>query len=417
MNNTHGIITALNKGKNYLFSSSSLFVFFASWAIWWSFYAIWLEKAINLNGEQTGDIYAINSTASLIFMLLYGVIQDKLRIKKTLLIIQSIILLSIAPFVIYFYEPMLKNPDTFYFGAVVGGIVLSAGFISGCPLLESFNERVSRIFNFQYGTARAWGSFGYAVSALVAGICFAINPHINFWIASAIGLIYFIIIMIYSPNANKESEARLNEQEFSIPDLKDIVSVLKLSRFWAFAFFIVGTMSFYTIYDQQMFPKFYKTFFVSEQLGEEVWGYLNSFQVFLEAACFLVVPFIINKMSAKKALLLGAIVMFIRIVLSASFDDVYMISIIKLLHAIETPLFILSMFKYINHNFDSRLSATLYLVGFQIASQVGVILLSKVSGIMLDELQYHYTFYVMAGIVLVVTLISAFTLSNNAVKE
>lgn len=404
------------ENKNYWFSSGYLITFYAAWSLWWSFYAIWLKSTIGLSGEQLGIVYAANSAAAMFFMIFYGIIQDKLQIGKAVITFQSIMMLLIGPFMIYVYEPLLKHD--FILGACIGAPVLSAGFISGCALVDSFIERISRLFGFEFGPARFWGSFGYAAATFVAGILFGINPHINFWMASAVAAIFFTINILFKPKhysqSSPESDNNLVvEKTSTIPTMSEIVSLFGMKKFWLFVFFIIGTNSFYTIYDQQLFPNFYTTFFTQQEWGYKVYGYLNSFQVFLEAICMILAPYIIYKIGAKRALLVAALVMICRIALSATLDNVYLISLVKLFHAIETPLFILAVFKYVVANFDERLSSTLYLVGFNISSNIGVIVLSWLVGKLFDTTGYSTTFYALAGIVLLILVIAIFTLCDE----
>lgn len=404
------------ENKNYWFSSGYLITFYAAWSLWWSFYAIWLKSKIGLSGEQLGIVYAANSAAAMFFMIFYGIIQDKLQIGKAVITFQSIMMLLIGPFMIYVYEPLLKHD--FILGACIGAPVLSAGFISGCALVDSFIERISRLFGFEFGPARFWGSFGYAAATFVAGILFGINPHINFWMASAVAAIFFTINILFKPKHYSESSPESDnhlvvEKTSTIPTMSEIVSLFGMKKFWLFVFFIIGTNSFYTIYDQQLFPNFYTTFFTQQEWGYKVYGYLNSFQVFLEAICMILAPYIIYKIGAKRALLVAALVMICRIALSATLDNVYLISLVKLFHAIETPLFILAVFKYVVANFDERLSSTLYLVGFNISSNIGVIVLSWLVGKLFDNTGYSTTFYTLAGIVLLILVIAIFTLCDE----
>lgn len=402
------------KNKNYWFSSGYLITFYAAWSLWWSFYAIWLKSKIGLSGEQLGVVYAANSAAAMFFMIFYGIIQDKLQIGKAVVTFQSIMMILIGPFLIYVYEPLLRQD--FILGVCIGAPVLSAGFISGSALIDSFIERISRLCNFEFGPARFWGSFGYAAATFVAGISFGIDPHINFWLASGVAAIYFIINLFFKPT-QKLSVSNNTQQIIvpkpNIPTISEIFSLFALRKFWLFVVFIIGTFSFYTIYDQQLFPNFYTSFFEKEETGYKIYGYLNSFQVFLEASCMIIAPYFINKLGAKKSLLVAALVMICRIGLSASLDNVYLVSLVKLFHAIEIPLFILAMFKYIVANFDARLSATLYLVGFNISSNLGVIVLSKPVGKLFDNHGYSTTFYILASIVLIISCIAIFTLSDN----
>ncbi len=73
----------------------------------------------------------------------------------------------------------------------------------------------------------------------------------------------------------------------------------------------------------------------------------------------------------RNALLLGATVMFLRIGLCGVFHDPVTISIVSCSTPSRVPLFCLPAFSYFTLHFDAKLSATLYMVGFQIASQVG----------------------------------------------
>ncbi|MCT6884770.1 MAG: oligosaccharide MFS transporter [Gilliamella apis] len=402
------------KNKNYWFSSGYLITFYAAWSLWWSFYAIWLKSKIGLSGEQLGVVYAANSAAAMFFMIFYGFIQDKLQIGKAVVTFQSIMMILIGPFLIYVYEPLLRQD--FILGVCIGAPVLSAGFISGSALIDSFIERISRLCNFEFGPARFWGSFGYAAATLVAGLSFGIDPHINFWLASGVAAIYFIINLFFKPTQKlsvSNNTPQIIVPKPNIPTISEILSLFALRKFWLFVVFIIGTFSFYTIYDQQLFPNFYTSFFEKEETGYKIYGYLNSFQVFLEASCMIITPYFINKLGAKKSLLVAALVMICRIGLSASLDNVYLISLVKLFHAIEIPLFILAMFKYIVANFDARLSATLYLVGFNISSNLGVIVLSKPVGKLFDNHGYSTTFYILASIVLIISCIAIFTLSDN----
>ena len=167
-------------------------MFFCSWGIWWSFFSRWLTDpthGLGMTSAEQGQIYSINSLATLVIMFAYGAIQDQLGIKRKLVIFISAVAALVGPFVQFVYAPMLTaGGATRYAGVLIGSIVLSAGFMAGCSLFEAVTERYSRKFGFEYGQSRAWGSFGYAIVALCAGFLFNINPLINFWVGSAFGL-------------------------------------------------------------------------------------------------------------------------------------------------------------------------------------------------------------------------------------
>ncbi|KFI51580.1 MFS transporter [Bifidobacterium biavatii] len=370
------------RNPSYLQSSFGIFMFFCSWGVWWSFFRIWLES-LNLGDTEIGWIYSINSVATMLIMFAYGAIQDQLGIKRNLVIVISVIAALVGPFVQFVYHPMLMAGGAVrWIGALIGAIVLSSGFMAACSLLEAVTERYSRKFNFEYGQSRAWGSFGYAIVALCAGFMFNVNPMINFWVGSICGLAMLGIYAFWVPVEQKAElqKAADPQAEKSGPSFKEMVAVLGMPTLWVLVVFMLFTNTFYVVFDQQFFPVYYRNLFATPEIGQATYGTLNGFQVFLESAMMGVVPIIMRKIGVRNSLLLGAFVMFARIGLCGVFHDPVMVSIVKLFHSIEVPLFCLPAFRYFTLHFDTKLSATLYMVGFQIASQVGQIVFSAPLG-------------------------------------
>ncbi len=400
------------KNPSYLQSSFGIFLFFCSWGIWWSFFQRWLNS-MGLNGAEVGTIYSINSLATLVLMFCYGLIQDNLGLKRHLVLAISTIAALVGPFVQFIYAPLMRT--NMMAAAMIGSIVLSAGFMAGCSLIEAVTERYSRKFNFEYGQSRAWGSFGYAIVALVAGIVFNINPMINFWLGSAFGVGMLIVYLTWYPADQRAAlkEESAPDAEPTNPSLKEMVKVLRMPALWVLIVFMLLTNTFYTVFDQQMFPTYYASLFPTEATGNTVYGILNSVQVFCESAMMGVVPIIMRKIGVRNALLLGGTVMFLRIGLCGIFHDPVMISIVKMFHAIEVPLFCLPAFRYFTLHFNPKLSATLYMVGFQIASQIGQVVFSTPLGMLHDRLGDRTTVLTISGIVLCAVVYGVFVIKKD----
>ena len=400
------------KNPSYLQSSFGIFLFFCSWGIWWSFFQRWLNS-MGLNGAEVGTIYSINSLATLVLMFCYGLIQDNLGLKRHLVLAISTIAALVGPFVQFIYAPLMRT--NMMAAAMIGSIVLSAGFMAGCSLIEAVTERYSRKFNFEYGQSRAWGSFGYAIVALVAGIVFNINRMINFWLGSAFGVGMLIVYLTWYPADQRAAlkEESAPDAEPTNPSLKEMVKVLRMPALWVLIVFMLLTNTFYTVFDQQMFPTYYASLFPTEATGNTVYGILNSVQVFCESAMMGVVPIIMRKIGVRNALLLGGTVMFLRIGLCGIFHDPVMISIVKMFHAIEVPLFCLPAFRYFTLHFNPKLSATLYMVGFQIASQIGQVVFSTPLGMLHDRLGDRTTFLTISGIVLCAVVYGVFVIKKD----
>nr|WP_237048927.1 MFS transporter [Leuconostoc mesenteroides] len=172
------------------------------------------------------------------------------------------------------------------------------------------------------------------------------------------------------------------------------------------------TWTFYNIFDSQMFPDFYTKLFSSVAVGQQTYGTLNSIQVFFEALMLGIVPIVMQKVGVKRTLMIGVAIMFLRIGLCGFNANPYAVSAIKMLHSLEVPMFTLSIFRYFTLHFNTKLSASLYMIGFQIAAQIGQVILSTPLGILRDRVGYQNTFHVIAVIVLIAGIYAFFILKK-----
>ena len=162
-----------------------------------------------------------------------------------------------------------------------------------------------------------------------------------------------------------------------------------------------------------MVTEFFTRFFATPEDGQQAYGILNSVQVFLEFIMMGLVPILMRKIGVRRALLLGCLSMVCRISGCGIASTPLGIGLIKLLHAPETALFVLAIFRYFTLHFDTRVSATLYMVGFQIAASVGGIIFSVPLGSLRDNIGYQHTFLIIAGIVLCASVYAFFILKKD----
>ncbi|KWU53387.1 MULTISPECIES: MFS transporter [Priestia] len=385
--------------------SAYFFFFFFTWSSSYSLFSIWLGQEIKLNGSATGLIFSVNAIFALCMQPLYGYISDRIGLKKHILFFISCLLVFVGPFYIFVYGPLLQY--NVLIGAIIGGLYLGVAFLAGIGAIETYIEKVSRKYKFEYGKSRMWGSLGWAAATFFAGQLFNINPHINFWVASVSAII--LVAIIFSVKVEMSSYEMEKAESVT---LRDVGSLFLLKEFWFFMIYVVGVTCVYGVYDQQ-FPIYYASLFPTESIGNQVFGYLNSFQVFLEAGMMFAAPFIVNKIGAKNSLILAGFLMGFRIIGSGLVVGPIGISSMKLIHALELPIMLIAIFKYLAANFDTRLSSILYLVGFQFASQIGASVLSPIAGGLYDGVGFSRTYLIMGGMVLVFNVISMFTLLNS----
>lgn len=392
--------------RSYPLLSALLFFFFVSWSSSSSLLSIWLHQEVGLKATDTGIIFSVLSVSALCAQVCYGFIQDRLGLRKNLLwYITALLILSGPAYLLFGYLLSIN----ILLGSIFGGLFVGLTFNGGIGVLESYTERVARQSTFEFGKARMWGSLGWAVATFFAGLLFNINPKLNFLVASCSGLVFFFLLL----QLKVATAASLEKVEIGAEKvtLNDALRLLTLPRFRALIFFVVGTCI-YGVYDQQ-FPVYFSSQFASLREGNEMFGYLNSFQVFLEAAGMFCAPWLVNRIGAKNGLIFAGMVMALRMVASGLVEGPVLISITKLLHAVELPVLLVSIFKYNSLNFDKRLSSTLYLVGFACTSSVIAAVLSPLAGFSYEKYGFAQTYLIMGLMVFCITFISIFLLRSN----
>lgn len=368
------------ENKNiYVRFSAILFFFFLSWSVSYKMISIWLGQAIHLNGASIGFLFSINGIFTLVMQPLYGYILDKLGNRKNLLLCLSGVLILTGPFFKFIYGPLLQA--NFLVGAIIGGIFIGSTYLA---------------------------SLGTAIAAFFAGSMFNINPNYNFRMGSIAAIVVFLIIAT--------TKIDLTDVEVEKSDTVKVSSALdlfKLKDFWIFIVFIIGIASMYTIYDQQ-FPRYFAEQFATLQAGNQMYGYLNSLQTFLEAGMMFLAPKIVNKLGIRNSMLLVGLLLALRIILTSVATGPILISIIKLIQSFDMPILYISIFKYINHNFEAKWSSIMYLVGYQFISQIGVISFSPLMGKMYDVVGYQTAYVYLGIIVCLFVVISFFTLKKDS---
>jgi OHS family lactose permease-like MFS transporter len=379
-----------------------------------SLFGIWLGHTAGLDGTGKGIVFAINSIGALCIHPIYGFISDKIGLKKHLLSVIIGLLILAGPFFQFVYGPLLAY--NIYIGAMVGSAYLGAAFTSGNAAVETFIEKIGRKYSFEYGESRMFGSLGWAVATFFAGQTFNVNPNLNFWVCSGSAVI--LAVLLYISKLDREDSNTLpaiqgvvcKADAFSF---REVMNLVKSGKFWAFVMYIIGITCVFTVYDQQ-FPVYFASLFNTAETGNVMYGYLNSVQVFVEALFMFIAPVIVNKIGPKKGLLFAGILMGIRITCSGLADGIpWAVAATKLIHSLEVPIMFISIFKYIRVNFDTRVTSTMYLVGYQFSGALGATIISPIAGRLYDNIGFSNTYLWLGAYVFLFTMISAFTLSDH----
>lgn len=398
-----------DRRRNFVAISVVSFFYLFAWSAAMSFFVIWLGQVEGIGSTQTGILYSANSFMALIMQPLFGFVSDKIGLRKNLLFGIMLVLLPIGPFFIYVYGPLLKS--AFCFGALIGGLYLGFVFNAGYGAIDSFMDKVSRKYAFEYGRCRMWGSAGWAAATFIAGRVINESPNTTFWLASGATVLAMLALAVTRINISSEEKEKASSVK-----LKDTFSLLKNVKFLALLLFMIGVGCIYDVYDQQ-FATYFVSQFSSTAAGNKWFGDLSSIQTFFEAVFLAVAPAICNKIGAKRTLLLAGTIMSIRIFGSSFQWGPLWIGSMKFIHSFEKPLFMVAEFKYIALNFDLRLSSSAYL-GCLFTSSTMSIILSPLFGSMYASIGFSTTYMIIGIVAGACTLLSTrlLTADKNALN-
>jgi MFS transporter, OHS family, lactose permease len=398
-------ISMTARRRNYVLLSAFLFFYFMAQGATISLLSVWYNKALNLTSSEIGFVFAANFAGAMISQPLYGYISDKIGLRKHLLWTIAALCISCGAFFELVYAPLLATSLTL--GAVLGGLYLGITFLAGSYAIESFVDRVGRKYGFEYGRARLWGSLGFASAAFVSGHLYNLDPAYNYGLASLAGVLLVPILLAARIEPSRDEQMSLTSLK-----MRDALAILGIREFWGFMVLILGVTNLYLVYDQQ-FPRYFASLFADPQVGRTMFGYLSSAQIFVEAGMLFIAPSIVSYLGPKRGLMLATAIMIVRITGSGIADGPVSISCMKMLHSLELPILIVSVFKYIAMHFETRLASTTYMVGFSFGHSLGLALLSPIAGKAYDLFGFPRTYLMIAVFALLFWIWSWFSLAGD----
>ncbi|SFV09016.1 MFS transporter, OHS family, lactose permease [Pseudoduganella namucuonensis] len=398
-----------SRQSQYAFLCTYMFGYFFAQAMSVSLLALWLRSTLQLNGTETGIVFSANFTAAMCSQPVYGYLSDKAGMRKHILWVVAILVMLSGPFLVHVYSPLLKTH--LLPGAALGGVYLGITFIAGGYAVESYVDRVGRACGFEYSRVRMFGSLGFASAVCFSGRLFSIDPNINFYLGSAAGLALVALMLMWripAPAAALGPAARVG--------IADALGVLRDRHFWRFMLFVLSVTNVYLVFDQQ-FPSYFASLFPTREEGAAMYGYLNSVQIFLEAGGLFLAPLLVRRIGAKNGLLLAGAIMLIRIAGSSLAVGPLSISCMRLLHSVEVPIILVSVFRYIACHFDHRLASTVYMVGWSFGHSIGLALLSPMVGKCYDLFGFQRVYLLLAALGLVFLILSAWGLEDTPAER
>ncbi len=121
------------KNTNFWMFGLFFFFYFFIMGAYFPFFPIWLHDINHISKSDTGIIFAAISLFSLLFQPLFGLLSDKLGLRKYLLWIITGMLVMFAPFFIFIFGPLLQ------YNILVG---LARPCLHGAPGQQRFRQSV-----------------------------------------------------------------------------------------------------------------------------------------------------------------------------------------------------------------------------------------------------------------------------------
>src|SRR5699024_2615252 len=271
---------------------------------------------------------------------------------------------------------------------------LSLTLNAGVGIVEAFNERNSRANGFEYGHVRLFGSIAGAIASLVGGFIWASNPDNVWWAGTFSAIVLGVLLLVArTPKPGGAGSGRPKV------DKQIVLGLLRNRSFLGFMVLMFGAAALYDVFDQQ-FPNYFAQFIGGGIDPQVLFSRVVFAQILLEALVMVAMPFVINKIGAKRGLQLFALVLVVRVVGSAFFTHTSLLILWRLLAAVEMPLMLVSVMKYITRMFDVRISATAYMIGFNMSKQVGIVIFSWLFGTSYDLIGFSTSYVIMGGVVL-----------------
>lgn len=396
------------------------FFYFAIWQLAFTFLPRWLETEAGMGSGARGIVSSVMALTAFCLQPFYGYIQDKLGLRKHLFAFVVLMGALTGPFFAFVFVPVAQANE--YVGAVVGGVFLSLSLNAGVGIVEAFNERSSRGHGFEYGHVRLFGSVAGATASLVGGFLWAANPD-NIWWAGTFSAVVLGVLLVVArtprTGADERTEGAASADDDATPaaprtsvSMQTVRQLLTNRSFIGFMVLMFGTAALYDVFDQQ-FPNYFARFVTGGIDPQVLFSRVVFVQILAEALLMIVTPFIINKIGAKNGLMIFGAILVVRVLGSALFTDTSMLILWRLLAAVEMPFMLISVMKYITRMFDVRISATAYMIGFNMAKQVGIVLFSAVFGFAYDAIGFGNTYLIMAVVVTAVTVLAAVIMRDD----
>ena len=346
-----------------------------------------------LTGIQTSLVLSITPLMMFIIQPMYGLLADRFGYKK-------ILLLSSASATIAYTAYLING--TFVWIIVVT-MIMSVFYNTIQPVLDSLSlELVNEDPTFSYGTLRIAGAIGWAFTGIITGkVIDGMHISMIFIIAamSMAGVFIFSMFLkvnrlIPSTSSSLFKGARELIENKSLLFL--LISVVLIS---------IGGTSIWN---------FYSLYMKGNGASASLVGYGLSLQGLCELPFFYFSARIIIRLGIKKTLVVTVFALALRLCLYAMVNTPKWAIPIELLHGLSWSLFWVACVEYVNSLIDKKWMATGQSLLYAAYYGLGAIAGNYWTGFLADKhLPYGEIFFINGAIIFIVAILLVIFLRTN----
>ncbi len=319
-------------------------------------------QAIGLSGLQIGALSAISPLVMPLVSVLWGLVSDSLRLRRSLLCLAS--LGTIIPMLLL---PLARSL------ALLGALTLVYALFAGpiAPLADSTALEVAAARKRSYGQLRLWGSLGYVAAAWGLGVIIERSSLRSLFYGYAVLMVAGLIVALRLPARQHTWAGR------GLPGLRALLGDRTLAVFLASVFVlssaVAATENFFGLYLNG----------IGARPGTI--GLASAIAALSEVPVMFVSGALTRRLTARGLYMLGAIVYVARWLLYAVITSPQLVLVVQVLHGLSYASYFVGGVVYTHERAPEGLTATAQALFSGTCYGVGTVAGALVGGYLYDR--------------------------------
>lgn len=383
-------------GQNLVLLALTYFFYFGYFGVTVPFLGVFLDGR-GFSSQQIGELIAVITFVRILGPNLWAIIADKTG--KTLRVMQAGCLITLLSYLLLF------EVQNFWGISLAFGLVMMF-WTAIAPQMETITLNSVHGDAKTYSNIRLWGSVGFIVASIVAGVLVDANGPESILLLNTIILSSLFLMSLIIKDTNK-----------LVNSLSPQRSIWQAALHPAFALFILASIAL-----QLSFAPYYGFFALyMRDIGYDAQqiGWLVSLGVAAEVIIFLLAGKLINRMGVKYTLIFCLIVTALRWAALAEYAQYpWILLLSQCIHAFSFGLAHAAAMQFIHHHFGdnqkSRGQAIYVSVSFGLGGSIG----SYLAGFLWQQGEgAQLTFFLAGGASLAGALLMALVKSADMRKQ